>query len=110
MSSDSKIARLSHRVFLEEPVRTEDEGGTAIITWSTLAEVWAEITPRGRREIMKDDGFKGFMTHEVRLRYRAGVDQTMRFRFGTRLLEIRTVYDEGARQEWLFCQCEERRK
>jgi SPP1 family predicted phage head-tail adaptor len=110
MTCDSNITALRHRLMLEEPLRSEDEGGTANITWVPLGEIWAEIRPKGRREVMKDDGYKGFVTHEVRIRHLSGLDQTMRFRFGARVFDIRTIRNQDERNLWIVCECEERAK
>ena len=39
------IGLLHERLTLETPVRTPDGGGGAIVTWQTVAELWARVRP-----------------------------------------------------------------
>jgi hypothetical protein len=50
----------------------------------------------------------GTISHEIALRYRAGVVPAMRFRKGTRVFHILAVIDVEERKRWLKCLCEER--
>ena len=50
----------------------------------------------------------GTVTHEVVLRYRAGVVPAMRFRKASRIFHILAVIDAEERGRWLKCWCEER--
>jgi SPP1 family predicted phage head-tail adaptor len=101
------IGALRHRVTLEAPARAEAEGGTATTTWTTVAELWAEIKPRPQREIVAADAIKGRITHVVRVRFRSDIDATHRFRLGTRIFEIRSVHDEREEHRYSVCGCEE---
>ena len=49
------IGRLRHRLTLESASRTPDGGGGASETWSTVTEVWAEITPTSGAEAVDAD-------------------------------------------------------
>jgi SPP1 family predicted phage head-tail adaptor len=104
---DDEIAELRHRVTLEAPVRTPDEGGTAVITWSAVADVWAAVRSVGGRERVEADRLAGRITHEIRIRWRDGVDATQRFRLGARLFLIHAARDPDARRRVLLCTCEE---
>lgn len=92
---------------LEAPTRTPDEGGTATIAWTTVAEVWGRIAPSTGRELMRADGVAARLTHEIVLRHRGGVTPQMRLRQGTRVFEIHAVADIAERRRWLRCLCEE---
>jgi SPP1 family predicted phage head-tail adaptor len=54
------------------------------------------------------DRLAGIITHEVVLRYRAGVVPAMRLRKGARIFQILAVIDVEERRRWLKCWCEER--
>ena len=104
-----RTGALRQRLVLEAPARVVTEGGAATITWVQVAALWAEVHPVSGREIELADAIKARVTHEVRLRYRAGVLPEMRFTgSGARVLEIRSVLDVDERHRWLICQCEER--
>jgi SPP1 family predicted phage head-tail adaptor len=99
---------LRHRLTLQEVQRVGDGAGGATTSWSDVADVWAQLTPAGGSEGIEAGRLAGKRAYEIVLRYRDGVQPAMRFRFGTRILEILTVVDVGERRRWLRCLCEER--
>ena len=103
----SRLGALRHRVTIEEPVRTADEGGGADIAWSPVAIVWAEVAPKTGREVFESDQLGGRITHDVRMRYRQGISAKMRFVHQGRIFDIRHVASPSERREWLICACEE---
>lgn len=103
-----RIGDLRHRLALEEVVRTDDGAGGADETWVLVEELWAGIRPIGGQERDVSDQLAGRVTHEIWVRYRAGVKPEMRFRAGARLFEIRAVIDTAERRRFLKCLAEER--
>jgi len=99
---------LRHRLTLEELQREGDEGGGFTESWVTVAELWADLRPSGGGEAVEADRLAGRVTHDVALRYRPGVQPSMRFRQGARLFHILSVVDVEERKRWLTCLCEER--
>ncbi len=106
--SRASIGRLRHRLTIEEVTRTPDGGGGASESWSSIATVWASITPTGGAEAIDADALAGRLSHEVVFRYRPGVEPAMRLRYGARLFEIAAVIDVDERKRWLKCLCMER--
>lgn len=102
------IGTLRHRLAVEAPIRTAEDGGAASYTWTGTGSVYAQVKPAGGREIVAADGQASRVTHEVMIRYNAGIDATMRFVEGTRILDIRAALDVDGRRRWLRCLCEER--
>lgn len=102
------IGRLRHRLTLEAATRTPDGGGGASESWSTVATVWASITPTGGAEAVDADALAGRVSHEIVFRHRPGVEPAMRLRRGSRLFEIAAVIDTDERGRWLKCLCVER--
>lgn len=99
---------LRHRVLLQQPVRVADGGGGASESFETVAELWAAVLPIGGEERLSADALSGRLTHEVWLRYRAGVTPAMRFLHAGRTLEIRAVLEAGNLRHRLRCLCLER--
>lgn len=99
---------LCHRLTLEELARVADEGGGFTEDWVTVATLFANLRPIGGDERYEADRLAGRITHEVSLRYRAGVVPAMRFRKGTRIFHIVSAIDVDERRRWLTCLCEER--
>lgn len=102
------IGTLRHRVVLQHVVRTDDGGGGAAETWSTVAELWAAVRPISGDERVAADALAGQLTHEVWVRHRPGVTPSMRFLIGSRVLDIRAVVDVEGRSRRLKCLCRER--
>lgn len=104
----SAIGRLRHRLSLETAIRTPDGGGGAVETWTTVAQVWGQIRPTGGSEGFDADAVTSRISHEVMLRYRAGVVPAMRLASGNRRFDIMAVIDIDERRRWLKCLCVER--
>jgi SPP1 family predicted phage head-tail adaptor len=101
----TSIGALDQRLTLESPSRAPDGG--ADVTWQTVAEVWASVHPITGDERLRADQVAGRITHTVFIRRRSGVTPAIRFRSGTRILEIVAVLDAPPRSR-LRCLCEER--
>ena len=100
------IGELDHRLRIETPVRTPDQGGGAMESWTLLAEVWASLAaPRGI-ETFVAHGLRGRVTHEVWIRYRDDVGPHLRFVEAGRVYDIRVAADPDGRKTWLRCLCE----
>lgn len=103
-----RIGALRHRLVLERAERAGDGGGGANVTWVEEATVWAAIRPLSGGEAFEAGRRSGRHTHEITMRYRAGVDVSMRLRKGTRVFRILALEDVGERGRWLKALCEER--
>jgi SPP1 family predicted phage head-tail adaptor len=101
------IGELRTRLTLESPSRTDDGGGGAIVTWETVAQVWAAVRPLGGGEGFALDRVAGRLSHEILIRHRDDVTLAMRFREGTRVYDIRSAFDPDGRRHWLKCLAEE---
>ena len=99
---------LRHRLTLEELNRVADDGGGFTESWVAVATIFADVSPISGSERVEADRLTGSVTHDVVLRYRAGVVPAMRFRDGTRIFQIIAVIDVEERRRWLKCWCEER--
>ncbi len=102
------IGRLRQRLALQAATRTPDGGGGASESWTTIAQLWAEIRPTGGTESFEADAVAGRVSHEITIRYRSGVAPAMRLVSGTRRFEILAVIDIEERRRWLKCLCVER--
>lgn len=102
------IAKLQHRLRLEEPVRAPEAGGGATITWSLVAEIWGSLQSLGGDERMKADGLEGRVSHEIWIRHRDSMRADMRFVLDGREFDIRAVLASDERKAYLRCLVEER--
>lgn len=108
MSGDSHIGALRTRLTLEAPSRTGDGGGGAAVTWTSICELWARVRPFSGGESFALDRTAGTVGHEIVVRHRDGITPQMRFRSGTRVFDIRAVFDPDGRRRWTRCLAEER--
>ncbi len=108
MSAATHIGDLRTRLTLETASRAADGGGGATVTWSTVATVWAAVTPSGGAESYALDRVAGTVSHDIVIRYRGDVTPAMRFRSGERVFDIRAAFDPDGRRRWTKCLAEER--
>lgn len=108
MSGDIHIGELRTRLTLEAPSRTGDGGGGAAVTWTNICELWARVRPFSGSESFALDRTAGTVGHEIVVRHRDGITPQMRFRSGTRVFDIRAVFDPDGRRRWTRCLAEER--
>jgi SPP1 family predicted phage head-tail adaptor len=101
-----KVGELRHRITIERPVRTDDEGGAASVTWLPVATLWARIEGRGGREGLSGDGETARAVNRITLRYRPDVGPSMRILAAGEVFDIISAQDEEGRRRWLVCYCE----
>jgi len=70
-------------------------------------DVWAEIRTEGGREFFRQRTLHSELTHEITIRYRAGLKPKMRLVWGTRTFEILSVINDEARQRKTVLNCRE---
>ena len=103
-----RIGKLRHRLTLEAPVREPDGGGGAALIWDAVADLWGAIETDSGGEHAAADRLSGHTLPVITIRWREEVAPSMRFRLGTRLLQIRAVLDPDGQRRFLRCLCEER--
>jgi SPP1 family predicted phage head-tail adaptor len=101
------IASLRTRLVLEAPVEKPDGVGGISRQFKPAMALWGQVTVL-RASGTPVAGVPGqTLTHRVTLRWRSGVDASMRLRLGARLLAIRAAYDPGESKRTLVCLCQE---
>ncbi len=103
-----KSGELKHRIKYQTKTNTEDSSGSFTESWTDAATVWAKIRPISGREYTALQQTQSEMSHEVTIRWRAGVDTAGRFLFGTRVFDIEAVSNLDEGNVWLVCRCVER--
>jgi SPP1 family predicted phage head-tail adaptor len=94
------------RVTIQRPVEgSADALGGKPVTWSSVVTVSATILPENGREFYRAQQVIAELTHVVKIRYRSGIDQTLRLKLGKRILKIASVVnvDEAGRELMLHC-------
>ena len=103
-----KAGRLRHFLTLEQAVETQNSRGEAIPSWTGVTDLWGSIEPLSGREGLAANQLYATATHQIRIRYRAGVVPKMRFTKGGREFEIDAVLNSDERNRELVCLCTER--
>lgn len=77
-----EIGELRHKVTIERPVQGRNERGGPKDDWQPwLVNIWAEVRALGPREQMLAQQVQSSITTKIRIRYRPGIDATMRVRW-----------------------------
>lgn len=101
-----KIGQLRHRVTIQQKTETADAyGGAGSIAWSDYITVWAAVAPLSGREFLEGRNLENEINYRIRIRYRSGLDPSMRVSWDSRIFDIEAVLNrfEENREIWLMC-------
>jgi len=98
---------LRAEVQLEQPLRTVQATGEAVLAFVSAGPVFAAVRQLSLREIAVGGRNDGVATHEIRIRYRSDVVGGWQIRWGERLFRILAAGDPDGRGVWLRCLAEE---
>jgi len=103
-----RAGRLRHRVTIQYGRTSRDAFGTELLTWLTLATVWADVrSVSGREQVQPDEQIFSNLPHQVTLRYLANVTAKMRSLWNGRVLEIQSVSEPDNRLRMIQLDCME---
>lgn len=91
-----RAGELRHLVSLEKYVETQDAFGQPKMAYQELMKAWAEIRPLLSYESFNEKQENTEQTHRIKIRYRPGIEQTMRFKYDNRYFEV-----VGAPSNWM---------
>ena len=97
-----QAGRLTQRVRIEQPVVTRNTLGEEVLSWTTLADVWAEVRPLSTRELVTLRAEYAEVTTMITIRYRAGITAKMRVLHAGAVYRIEPpapLGEESARRE-----------
>lgn len=83
--------RLRHRVTIQSRVNVPDSFGQPIPTWTDVDTVWAAVEPLQGREFFTADNINSEVTTRIRIRWRSGLNTSMRVSFDGRLYNIHSI-------------------
>jgi SPP1 family predicted phage head-tail adaptor len=101
------IGQLRHRITIQRATETSAEDASVVQTWSTFANLYAEIVPLNGSESYVAQGINASVVYRITTRYIAGVVPKMRILWGDRVFEIAGVRNIDSRGRWLVMNCEE---
>lgn len=102
------IARLRHRITIQELVLTADGQGGFVESWSDFATVWASVEPKSSSERFFSQQLQDVYDHEVYVRKMDGIKAEMRFTFRNRVFQIKSIeHVDNERNFFLKLKCQE---
>jgi SPP1 family predicted phage head-tail adaptor len=101
------IGLFRQRLYLQQENNVADTGGGAVLGWTTLKVVWAEVEPLQGRENGQAGKLTGSATHRIRMRYDSSITSAMRFVWGARVFNIRSMRNMIERNRMLEIIAEE---
>lgn len=102
-----KPGNLRHRITIQQLTRYDDNAGGYTETWNAVAIVWADVYPLKGQERYDAQQVLASLSHRVTIRYRAGVEPSMRLQYGNRTLNIESTIDPEERHRELILMCSE---
>ena len=102
-----KAGSLRHRVTIQRLTITQGPSGDLVETWADVATLWGAVEPLSGREYWQAQQVAAETSIRVRIRYRAGLDTTMRVIHDARTLEILSIVDPEERHAELQLMCRE---
>lgn len=103
-----QAGKLRHRLTLQQSTDANNTRGEAIENWADEANIWGSIRPLSGREGFAANQMYASATHEIRIRYRAGVVPKKRLKHGVRVFDIDAVLNVDERNRELVCIATER--
>ena len=99
-------SQLNQRIRIERRVKTENTRGEVTYTWELLAVVWAQANPLRGRDYFAAGQMQDQITTRFRIRYRPGIDSTMRvvWKSGRYDIKGQPIEVDGQR-EWIDLMC-----
>lgn len=97
--------RFDQRVTIQQKQVTRSSIGEELVTWITVASVWARVEPMRGNEFFASAQMQDATDHRVTIRYRNDVLREMRIVWGLVALDIVSVIDVNAQRENLELMC-----
>lgn len=103
-----RAGSLNSRVRIKEPNATQDSAGQPIPTWTTVADVWANIRHLSGVESIKAGAESSTVKASIMIRRIAGIDASMRVTDLSTLIdyEIRAVLPDEIERDKIHLVCE----
>ncbi|OPX87736.1 MAG: Phage head-tail joining protein [Pelotomaculum sp. PtaB.Bin104] len=102
-----RAGELRHRITIQEPVETLDSLKTPVLSWQDVATVWAAVEPLRGREYLEVKNTNTELSARIRIRYRRGINPSMRVKYGSRIFNIESVIDFEERHREIHLMCSE---
>jgi SPP1 family predicted phage head-tail adaptor len=102
------IGALRQRLVLEQPVESADGGGGVTRSYTSVATLWAAVTPVSDRDAVEAEALGAEVTHRVVTRMRTGITTRHRLTWGARIFRIVALRDQDGAGRFLEISAQER--
>lgn len=92
-----RAGKLRHRVTIKARNDTQNDTGEAVASWTEVATVWAAVEPLRGRELLTAQSINSEVTGTIRMRYRAGIEASMRAEYAGKVYNIVAVVNPDER-------------
>ena len=86
-----RAGRLNQLIELQQPTSAKSTLGQEVLTFATVASVWAAIEPLTGKEMVERDISIAEISGKALIRYYAGITPYWRIKFGSIYFEIKTI-------------------
>lgn len=83
--------RMRNRLTFQVPISIPDDMGGRDVSWDEVFTTWGSIRPARAQEIFTAQQLEHEITHEIRMRYRAGISPQMRILYEGRIFHITSL-------------------
>jgi SPP1 family predicted phage head-tail adaptor len=98
---------MRHRLALEAPAENPDGAGGVVRSYSTVATLWAEVTPVLAARALEAERAGARITHRIGIRFSDDITTRHRLREGERIFRIVSLRDRDGRKRFLTIEAEE---
>ena len=96
-----RAGALKTRITIEHQQTVQDAAGQAIKTWTPLAMVWADFRHLSGIQLAKNDAQTSVVRASARIRWRTGLDHTMRVLAPQGVYQIEAVLPDLSLREFV---------
>jgi len=98
---------LRQRLMIQSKVVTRNTFGEEVITFLTRGSVWGSVRPLSSREYFLSQQAQSQVSHQVTIRYFAGLRTDWRILWGTRVFDIKSVINTDEKNQEMILLCTE---
>jgi len=96
-----RSGQLRHRIIIEEPIETKGSMGGTTRTWIQFYTCWGDVRELSGRELLQSDQIQSRILGTCFIRYKSGIDATMRLRHEDKVYQIESVINKDGKNAML---------
>ncbi len=97
---------LRHKISIQARGTARDAAGQPVDAWTEIGAPWADVRVLGGLETIKAGAVTAQSKASIRIRYRTGIDTSMRVVHGAVVYQVQAIQPDMARKQYLDLVCE----